>query len=83
MVGHPAILEAAVIGLPDEKWGEAIRAIVVLRPEMRATESEIITYCRAHLTHFKCPTSVTFADALPKGGTGKVQKNVLREQFKS
>ena len=78
LVGHPAILEAAVIGLPDEKWGESIRAVVVLRPGLVLTEKELIAYCRQHLTHFKCPTSVTFVDALPKGGTGKVQKNVLR-----
>ena len=80
LVGHPAVLEAAVIGLPDEKWGETIRAVVVLRPEMAATEKDLIHHCRTHLTHFKCPTSVAFVDALPKGGTGKVQKNVLRQQ---
>ena len=81
LAGHPAVLEAAVIGLPHEKWGETIRAVVVLRQQASATEEELIQYSRAHLTHFKCPTSVAFADTLPKGGTGKVQKNLLRELY--
>jgi acyl-CoA synthetase (AMP-forming)/AMP-acid ligase II len=81
LVGHPAVLEAAVIGVPDEKWGETIRAIVVIRLDAVATEDELIVYCRDRLTHFKCPTSVVFADSLPKGGTGKVQKNVLRQRY--
>ena len=81
LVGHPAVLEAAVIGLPHEKWGETIRAVVVLRSGASATEADLIGYCRIHLTHFKCPTSVTFIEALPKGGTGKVQKNLLRKQY--
>lgn len=80
LTGHPAVLEAAVIGVPHEKWGETIRAVVVLRPDLHATEMELIGYCRAHLTHFKCPTTVEFACDLPKGGTGKVQKNVLRQR---
>ena len=81
LVGHPAVLEAAVIGVPHEKWGETIRAVVVLRPGETVTEAELIAYCKAHLTHFKCPTSVRFALTLPKGGTGKVQKNTLRQKY--
>ena len=80
LVDHPSVLEAAVIGLPHEKWGETIHAIAVLRPETSLSAEDLIQHCRAHLTHFKCPTSVTFADSLPKGGTGKVQKNILRER---
>jgi long-chain acyl-CoA synthetase len=80
LVGHPAVLEAAVIGLPHEKWGETICAVVVLRPEANTCEEEIIGHCRTRLTHFKCPTSVVFTETLPKGGTGKVQKNILRQQ---
>jgi long-chain acyl-CoA synthetase len=78
---HPAVLEAAVIGVEDEKWGEAIRAVVVLRPGAALTGDELIAWCRERLTAFKCPTSVAFTDVLPKGGTGKVQKNVLRDRF--
>ena len=80
---HPAVLEAAVIGVPDAKWGESIRAVVVVRPGGVLSERELIEWCRERLTHFKCPTSVVFTDALPKGGTGKVQKTVLRERFAS
>src|SRR5262249_18616095 len=78
---HPGVLEAAVIGVPDGKWGETIRAVVVLRPATSLTEAELIAFCRGRPTHFKCPTSLRFIDALPKSGTGKIQKNVLREQY--
>jgi long-chain acyl-CoA synthetase len=78
---HAAVLEAAVVGVPDEKWGESIKAVVVVRDGQRLTEGDLIEHCRARLTHFKCPSSVDFAEALPKGGTGKIQKNVLREKY--
>jgi long-chain acyl-CoA synthetase len=78
---HPDVLEAAIIGIPDERWGESIKAAVVSKPGRELTEAGVIAYCRAKLTHFKCPTSVDFIDALPKGGTGKVQKNKLREKY--
>jgi len=80
---HPEVLEAVVIGVPDEKWGEAIKAVVVRRPGCALTEAALIEFCRARLTHFKCPHSVDFLDELPKGGTGKVQKNVLRERYRA
>jgi len=80
ILAHQAVLEAAVIGVPDEKWGEAIRAVVVCRPDHTLEETELIAWCRERMTRFKCPTSVVMTDALPKGGTGKVQKNVLRER---
>ena len=83
LCAHPAVLEASVIGVPDPVWGETIRAVVVLRAGASSTEMQLIEWCRERLTHFKCPTSVVFTDALPKGGTGKVQKNVLRERFGS
>jgi long-chain acyl-CoA synthetase len=81
ILGHPAVMEAAVIGVPHEKWGETIRAVVVCRPDQAIQEMELIQWCRERMTHFKCPTSVVLAEALPKGGTGKIQKNVLRERY--
>ncbi|MGQ9368663.1 acyl-CoA synthetase [Azospirillum sp. ST 5-10] len=78
---HPAVLEAAVVARPDEKWGETPCAFVTLREGMAATEAEIIAWCRSHLAHFKCPKTVVFS-ALPKTSTGKIQKFVLRSQAK-
>ena len=83
VASHPDVLEVAVIGVPDEKWTEIVKAIVVKRPSSELTEQGLIDYCRARMTHFKCPTSVDFVESLPKGGTGKLQKNVLREQYKA
>ena len=81
IMAHPDILEAAVIGVPHDKWGEAIRAVVALRNGAGLTEAALIVWCRERMTHFKCPTSVVIVESLPKGGTGKVQKNVLRDRF--
>ena len=77
---HPAVLEAAVVGKPDEKWGETPCAFVCLKPGMEATEEEIIAFCRDHLAHFKAPRSVVFGE-LPKTSTGKIQKFELRKRF--
>lgn len=79
IVKHPAVLEAAVIAVPDEKWGERPKAFVTLKEGHSATSTEIIAFCRDHLAHFKCPDAIEFGD-LPKTSTGKVQKYVLRQK---
>ena len=78
---HPDILEVAVIAVPDEKWGEVPKAIVVLREGATVTEQDIIDYTRSNMAHFKTPKSVAFVDALPKTATGKLQKFRLREMY--
>jgi fatty-acyl-CoA synthase len=76
---HPAVMECAVVAIPDEKWGERPKAFVTLKPGQSATEADIIAFCRQHIAHFKCPAAVEFGE-LPKTSTGKVQKFVLREK---
>jgi fatty-acyl-CoA synthase len=76
---HPAVLECAVVAVPDEKWGERPKAFVALKPGASATAEEIIDFCREHLARFKCPAAVEFTE-LPKTSTGKVQKFVLRDK---
>jgi fatty-acyl-CoA synthase len=78
LLRHPAVQEAAVVGLPDAKWGEAPHAFVVLRPGGAATADELRAFARDALAHFKAPHTVTFVAELPKTATGKIQKFVLR-----
>jgi long-chain acyl-CoA synthetase len=79
---HPAVREAAVFGIPDPKWGERVMACVVLKPGKALSAEELIAYCRQSLTHYKVPRRVEFSDSeLPKNGSGKILKRVLRERF--
>lgn len=78
---HPAVLESAVIAVPDERWGEVPKAIVALRDGAAASAEELIEFCRRRLASFKVPKSVEFVDSLPKGGTGKILKRRLREKY--
>ncbi len=78
---HPAVREVAVIAVPDDKWGEVPKAIVVRQPGVNVTEKELITFCRNNMAHFKAPKSVDFINELPKTATGKVQKYRLREKY--
>lgn len=81
LLAHPAVLEVAVIPVPDEKWGEVPKALVVLKPTAQAAETELIEFCRSRLAHFKCPRSVEFLNSLPKTGTGKILKRELRKKY--
>ena len=78
---HPTVHEVAVIGVPDETWGEAVKAIVALKQGQKVTQEEIINFCKEHLASFKKPKSVEFIDEIPKNPYGKVLKRELRERY--
>ena len=83
ILAHPDVYETAVIPVPDEKWGELPKALVVLKPGSNLGEGELIEFCRSRLAHFKCPRSVEFVPGLPKTGTGKVLKKDLRQKYRT
>jgi fatty-acyl-CoA synthase len=78
---HPAVFEVVVIGVPDEKWGEVPKALVVLKPGLAATEAEIIKHVRGHLAKYKAPKTVEFRNEFPKGGTGKILKQEIKKEY--
>ncbi|MBF0498080.1 MAG: long-chain fatty acid--CoA ligase, partial [Deltaproteobacteria bacterium] len=81
LYSHPKILEAAVVGLPDEKWGEAVAAAVVPRPGEDISAEEIIFFCKSKIAGYKSPKKIFFLEELPKTGSGKIYKKGIREHF--
>ncbi|MCY1331059.1 Long-chain-fatty-acid--CoA ligase [compost metagenome] len=81
LAGHPAVAACAVIGIPSDRWGEAVHAAVVLKPGQQAGETEIIEHCRKFIAGYKCPKSVEFMAALPMSGAGKILKRDLRAPY--
>jgi len=81
LLAHADVYEAVVIPVPDEKWGEIPKALVVLKPGSQAREHDLLEFCRSRLSHYKCPRSVEFLESLPKTGSGKVLKRELRQKY--
>jgi fatty-acyl-CoA synthase len=81
LIAHPDVYEAGVVPVPDAKWGEVPKALVVLKPGATATEEDLLKFCRSRIAHYKCPRSVEFFDSLPKTGTGKILKKDLRKKY--
>ena len=78
---HPAVAQVAVIGVPCEKWGESVHAVIIRKPGAGVTDEQIVAHCREHIAGYKCPRSVEFRDSLPLSSVGKVLKADLRQPF--
>jgi long-chain acyl-CoA synthetase len=82
LYSHPSVAECAVIGVPDDRWGERVHGIVRLKPDMQVTAEEIIAYCHERIANYKCPRSLDVrGDPLPLSGAGKILKVELRKPF--
>ena len=81
LTDHPAVMDAAVFGIPDEKWGESVKAVVELYQGQQATPEELIAWCKNKLAGYKCPRSVDIMDVLPRNPTGKLLKKDLRKPY--
>ncbi|MDX1650252.1 MAG: fatty acid--CoA ligase, partial [Myxococcota bacterium] len=81
LMGHASVADCAVIGVPDAKWGETVKALVVPAPGVALDEQALMAYCREQLAHYKCPTSVDAVDAIPRNPSGKILKKDLREPY--
>jgi acyl-CoA synthetase (AMP-forming)/AMP-acid ligase II len=80
---HPAVAEAAVIGVPDPRWVERVHAVIALKPGRQVTEKELIAFCKEHIASYKAPKSVSFAESLPKNPQGKILKKTIRSAYQS
>jgi acyl-CoA synthetase (AMP-forming)/AMP-acid ligase II len=81
LISHRDVLDAAVIGVPDARWGETVKALVIKAPASDLTEQSLIAFCRERLAHYKCPTSIEWRDELPRNPSGKLLKRELREPY--